>query len=94
MNVAQWPIDARIDVVSNLGADDANDGARASLIVGDRTKPHGWEFGAAAQRIQRDAVMAAFNSDDWWFHSAVRGQLAVDRLRDRCDVESSARGFP
>ena len=75
MNVAQWPIDARIDVVSNLGADDANDGARASLIAGDRTKPHGWEFGAAVQRIQRDAVMAAFNSDDWWFHSAVRGQL-------------------
>ena len=24
---------------------------------------------------EKDAVMAAFNSDDWWFHSAMRGQL-------------------
>ncbi len=74
-DVAHWPIEARLDVVDNLGADDADHGARASLVVGDRTKARGWEFGLAAQRIQRDAVMAAFNSDDWWFHSAVRGQL-------------------
>ena len=75
MDVAHWPVEARLDFGGNLGADDANDGARGSLVVGDRTKPRGWEFGAAVQRIQRDAVMAAFNSDDWWFHSAVRGQL-------------------
>jgi hypothetical protein len=73
--IAHWPIDARLDLVNNLGADDANDGARASISVGDRTQPRGWEFGYAFQRIQRDAVMAAFNSDDWWFHSAVRGDL-------------------
>ena len=30
-------------------------------------------IGFAAQRIQRDAVMAASNSDDWWFHSWARG---------------------
>ena len=30
-------------------------------------------LGASIQRIQRDAVMAAFNDDDWWFHSAARG---------------------
>ena len=29
-----------------------------------------------SQRIQRDAVLAAFNSDEWWFHSAMHGQLA------------------
>ena len=71
----RWPIDARLDFVNNLGADDANEGARASVSMGDRTQPHGWEFGYTFQRIQRDAVMAAFNSDDWWFHSAVRGHL-------------------
>jgi len=71
-----WPIDAKIDLVHNLGADRARNGARASLSTGDRTKPRGWEFGYAYERIQRDAVMAAFNSDDWWFHSAMRGHLA------------------
>lgn len=70
-----WPFEGRIDYVNNLGADDANEGVRASLVAGDRTKPRAFEFGAAFQRIQRDAVMAAFNSDDWWFHSAVRGEM-------------------
>jgi len=27
------------------------------------------------QRIQRDAAMAAFNSDDWWFHSFMHGYM-------------------
>ena len=72
---AQWPIEARLDLVNNTGADNSNQGARASLVAGDRTQPRAWEFGYAFQRIQRDAVMAAFNSDDWWFHSAVRGQM-------------------
>jgi hypothetical protein len=73
--LARWPIEARIDYVHNLGADGVNEGVRASLVAGDRTKPRGWEFGYVFQRIQRDAVMAAFNSDDWWFHSAVRGHM-------------------
>ena len=72
----RWPFEARLDVVDNLGADDANEGTRLSLVAGDRTAAHGWELGYAFQRIQRDAVMAAFNSDDWWFHSATRGSLA------------------
>ena len=72
----RWPIDARLDLVRNLGADDARNGVRASVSVGDRLLPRGWEFGYAHQRIERDAVMAAFNSDDWWFHSAARGDLA------------------
>ena len=71
----QWPIEARIDLVRNLGADDSRNGARASVVAGDRRKAQGWELGYAYQRIQRDAVMAAFNSDDWWFHSAARGHL-------------------
>ena len=39
-------------------------------------QPGGLQFGVAIERIQRDAVLAAFNSDDWWFHSNLRGQLA------------------
>lgn len=72
----RWPFEARLDLVRNLDADDDRNGARASLVAGDRRKPQGWEFGYTYQRIQRDAVMAAFNSDDWWFHSASRGHLA------------------
>jgi hypothetical protein len=70
-----WPLEARIDLLRNLGADDERDAARGSIVLGDRRQPHGWEFGFAAQRIQRDAAMAAFNSDDWWFHSWARGVM-------------------
>jgi hypothetical protein len=73
---AHWPIELRLDRVRNLGADVARDGTRGSLTVGDRLRPHGWEVGYASQRIQRDAVLAAFNSDEWWFHSAMHGQRA------------------
>jgi hypothetical protein len=72
---AHWPIEARVDMVRNLGADRERDGMRASVSVGDRHQARGWEFGWAWQRIQRDAVMAAFNADDWWFHSAARGHM-------------------
>lgn len=69
-----WPLEARLDLLRNLGADSGNnDGARFSLVAGDSRQPRSWEFGIADQRIQRDAAMAAFNSDDWWFHSWSRG---------------------
>jgi len=70
-----WPLEARLDLLRNLGADEDRDGARFSVVLGDRRQPHGWEFGFAAQRIQRDAAMAAFNADDWWFHSWSHGVM-------------------
>jgi hypothetical protein len=73
--VADMPLEARLDLVRNVGADDQRDGARISVVLGDSRQPLGWEFGVADQRIQRDAVMAAFNSDDWWFHSWTRGVM-------------------
>jgi hypothetical protein len=69
------PLEARVDLLRNLAADGARDGARGSIVLGDRRVPHGWEFGFSAQRIQREAAMAAFNSDDWWFHSFARGVM-------------------
>jgi hypothetical protein len=75
MHPLELPLEARIDLLRNLAADAQRDGARGSIILGDRRQPHGWEFGFAAQRIQRDAAMAAFNSDDWWFHSWARGVM-------------------
>lgn len=71
-----WPIDLQLDLVRNFGADFARDGARLSLSAGDYRQPRGVQLGFAIERIQREAVLAAFNSDDWWFHSNMRGQLA------------------
>ncbi|HET9484455.1 MAG TPA: hypothetical protein VFO79_10905 [Xanthomonadales bacterium] len=67
------PVEARLDLVRNLGADDARDGARFSTVFGRSDVAGGWELGLAYERIQRDAVLAAFNADDWWFHSFMRG---------------------
>jgi len=69
------PLEMRVDLVRNLGAEDQRDGARFSIVLGDARRVQGWELGFAAQRIQRDAAMAAFNSDEWWFHSWVRGVM-------------------
>ncbi len=69
------PLEARVDLLRNLAADSQRDAARGSIVLGDRRVPHGWEFGFSAQRIQREAAMAAFNSDDWWFHSFARGVM-------------------
>ena len=66
---------ARLDRVTNLDADNDDDGTRASLVYGDRLNQPGWEFGWAWQRIQRDAVLAAMTADDWWFHTAARGHM-------------------
>ena len=73
MRIRDMPLETRLDLVRNLGADDQRDGARLSVVLGDSRQPRGWEIGLSDQRIQRDAVMAAFNSDDWWFHSWSRG---------------------
>lgn len=76
VDLGNWPIDLSLEYVRNLGADNSQDGWRIGLSAGDRQIPGGLEFGIVWQRIQRDAVLAAFNSDDWWFHSYMHGQLA------------------
>lgn len=72
----KW-LEARLDRAHNLGADDARDATRATLVYGDRFDPQqrGWEFGWAWQRQQRNAVLAAVTADDWWFHAAARGHM-------------------
>lgn len=69
------PLELRIDLVDNLGADRDSRGARLSLVHGSAQVPGQWELAASYQRIGRDAVPAAFNEDDWWFHSAARGVM-------------------
>ncbi len=73
--LAEKPLVARIDLVRNLGADDQRDGARFSAVWGDAEGIGGWELGYSYQRPQRDAVLAYFAEDDWWFHSFARGYM-------------------
>jgi hypothetical protein len=73
--VGGWPFEARLDLVRNLGADANRNAARLSLVAGDRRRARSWEFGFALQRQQRDAVLAAFTEDDWWFHSFAHGAM-------------------
>lgn len=74
---ARWPIAGglvtELDLIRNLDADRDNEAARVSIIAGNAFNAGEWEFGYTYQRIQRNAIMPAFNEDDWWFPSAMRG---------------------
>ncbi len=72
--LAGRPLVLRVNGVRNLGADDQDRGARGSLVWGD-ARQGGLELGWSIQRIQRDAVLAAVNEDDWWFHSFAGGWM-------------------
>lgn len=73
--VAGRPLVASINGVRNLDAPTQRDGGRFSLVLGDAGVARGWELGYAIQRFQRDSVLAAVTSDDWWFHTAARGYM-------------------
>ncbi len=70
------PVTARLDLIRNLGFDRDRDGARLRLALGGGSVPSGVEAGWVYQRIEREALPGAFNSDDWWFHTRMRGQQA------------------
>ncbi len=81
--VFDWPFRFEIDLARNLGVRAApgvdegtlRDAGRVSAVLGDRRGLNGVELGAACQRIQRDAALAPFTDDEWWFHSFSRGCL-------------------
>jgi hypothetical protein len=81
----------RVDVVRNMDADADSDGGRLSVIYGDSRVAGGLEVGYAIQRFQREAVVAAFTSDDWWFHSFARGYMpwVAYGINDRWSVQLS-----
>lgn len=70
-----WPLDVRVDLARNLGADGKRDAARIAVALGDASALRGWDASYAYQRIQASAVLGAVNSDDWWFHAGARGHL-------------------
>ncbi len=75
------PLEIRFDLARNLSAARAGDAARLAIVRGDPRRPGGWTLEYAYQRIQFAAVLAAVNSDDWWFHAGTRGHMATVAYR-------------
>jgi putative porin len=75
-NQHAFPIRAKLDLINNLAVGEEDFGARADLILGNSIRQKGIELGVATQRIQQEAVVAAFNDDDWWFATRMRGTTA------------------
>ncbi len=68
------PLSLTLDLVKNLDAvNDEDEGARFSARLGQADTARAWEVGYTYQRVQQEAVMGAFNEDDWWFPSDMRG---------------------
>src|SRR5262245_16272199 len=71
-----WRCAVHGEWVENLGADVESSAWAAGVTAGDVAAPGHVEARYFYHRIERDAVLAAFDSDDWWFHSRFRGHRA------------------
>jgi len=69
--VAGVPVSLSADWAHNFGAEEAEyrDGLEIALRVGREGDPWDWEVFDVYQMVDRDAVVGAYNTDDWWFHS-------------------------
>ncbi len=82
---ARWslsiPITAQIDYVKNLAAENftpnvAGNGDTAYMadfIVGELQEPFDFRAGFAYHWVESDAVLAAYNIDEWWFPTRGEG---------------------
>ncbi|TQV76843.1 hypothetical protein FLL45_02485 [Aliikangiella marina] len=62
-----------IEALNNLAVDDNNTGTRFNLVIGDSSVKNGWQANVHYQDLERDAAIAAFNDDDWWFKTRMTG---------------------
>jgi hypothetical protein len=68
------PLEMRVDLVRNLGAEDQRDGARFSIVLGD-APPAGLGTGFRRSAHSTRRRNGGFQFDDWWFHSWARGVM-------------------
>jgi hypothetical protein len=68
------PVTVSLDGIHNFeasrGARNAFEGA---IAIGSVGTPGTWRAFYLYQYVERDAVVGAYNTDDWWFHSRYRG---------------------
>lgn len=67
------PFTVGVEAAENSGQDSANRAQRINMIVGDNSVEGGYQFNFHYQDIERNAVVAAFGDDDWWFNSWTTG---------------------
>lgn len=71
------PVTVSVDAVHNFGAEATQkDAFEGALAVGSVGTPGTWRAFYQFQYVERDAVVGAYNTDDWWFHSRYRGHRA------------------
>jgi hypothetical protein len=71
------PVTLSLDGIHNFEADPGNREAfEGAVAVGSVGTPGTWRAFYMYQYVQRDAVVGAYNTDDWWFHSRYRGHRA------------------
>jgi hypothetical protein len=87
------PVSLRLDVARNIAHPRDRDGARTRLAIGGAGMPAGAEVGWVFQRVEREALPGAFNSDDWWFHTRMRGHQAWLRVALGGRLEAKVAGF-
>jgi hypothetical protein len=72
--LAGLPVSVSLDGVHNFGASGTGPNAyEASVTVGSVGTPATWRWFFVYQYVGRDALVGAYNSDDWWYHSWYRG---------------------
>jgi hypothetical protein len=76
VHLGSVPLTARVDGALNVAADTDGRAVRTRLAAGGAGVPLGIEVGWIYQRIEREALPGAFNSDDWWFHTRAQGHSA------------------
>ena len=79
------------EAMQNFAVDDDNAGSRLNFILGDSGVENGWQVNLHYQDIERDAAVAAFNDDDWWFATRMTGYRASASfgITDSTSVEVS-----
>src|SRR5262249_13533340 len=87
--IGRVPVLVSLDGLKNLGVrgeavrdDNAFEG---NVTVGRLGTPGEWRVFYTFQYVDRDAVIGAYNTDDWWFHSWYRGHrvgIAATLARD------------
>ena len=63
-----------LDGIHNFGASSGNaDAFEGAVAVGSVGTPRTWRAFYIYQYVEQNAVVGAYNTDDWWFHSRYLG---------------------
>ena len=78
--IGKVPLTVSLDGAVNNGVRDVavreKSAFEASLTAGRLGNPWDWRAFVTYQYIERDAILGAYNTDDWWFHTWYRGVRA------------------